>query len=183
MDEDEREKANSDKLKPIPIRDAVGEPRRHRSGASDASKSVSTSQAPGLRGQRARPEGPRGGRASYKKSEEDHRPRTRASAASVGDQPQRPQLEPTAVEDLPSRKFEDGGRKWIVRLLGMTSTGSLRDSGALLMHLGFYAADEPLVSHGAVLVPATSLKGISDLALSELLSEVRSAVPTNESSR
>ena len=176
MDQDEREKSGADKLKPIPIREAVGQPRPRPSGVSERSDGVSSSPAPGLRGQRERPEGPRGNTASPR-NEIRQRPRPQGkNVASEGDVPPRPPLEPTAVEDLPGRSFEHDGCEWIVRLCGMTSTGSVRDSGALLLHLVFYASDDPLVSCGDVLVPARSLEGIPDLALCELLSEARSAL-------
>jgi hypothetical protein len=182
MDQNDREKGNAEKLKPIPIREAVGEPRRRPTSESDVSHGVSSSPAPGLRGQRERPDGPRGKGASHKSEGLQRFPPQEKSPTSKDDEPPRPPLEPTAVEDLPGRSFEHDGCEWIVRLCGMTSTGSVRDSGALLLHLLFYAADDPLVACGEVLVPARSFEAMSELELSGLVSEAKSPATTNEPS-
>jgi hypothetical protein len=183
MDQNEREKGSAEKPKPIPIREAVGEPRPRPTGVSDVSQAESTSPAPGLRGQRERPGGPNWKGPSHKSEGPQRFSPQERSPASEGDEPPRPPLEPTAVEDFPGRSFEHEGCEWIVRLSGMTSTGSVRDSGTLLLHLLFYAADDPLVACGEVLVPGRSLEAISELELSELVSEARSAPTTNEPSR
>ena len=60
MDQDERKKDVAGKSKPIPIREAVGESGPRPSQKSDGAVNLPTSRAPGLRGQRERPEGPRG---------------------------------------------------------------------------------------------------------------------------
>ena len=67
MDQDARNEDLSAKTKPIPIREAVGEPRPRPARRSDRAGNVPTSQAPGLRGQRERPEGPRGKRSPRKR--------------------------------------------------------------------------------------------------------------------
>ena len=63
MAQDERKKDVAGKAKPIPIREAVGEPGPGRAGNSDTKSSdtrggAPTPPAPGLRGQRKRPQGP-----------------------------------------------------------------------------------------------------------------------------
>jgi hypothetical protein len=57
-----------------------------------------------------------------------------------------------------------------------------QDPGALLMHLVFYSAADPLVGRGEVFTPADSLDGLPELRLSELLTAVESPPSTNESS-
>ena len=144
---------------------------------------VPTSRAPGLRGQRERPQGPRGKGASHKSERGRKRPADRRSAGSGRERPRRPPLEPTAIEDLPTRSFEHDGCEWIARLCGETTSGSVRDPGAPLMHLVFYKAAEPLVSCGEAVVPGRSLEEVPELRLSELVTEVGSAPSPNESSR
>ena len=181
MDQDESKTDVPGKPKPIPIREVVGEPTPRRDGKSRASSGVPTSQAPGLRGQRERPKGPRGKGASHKSGSSRRRRPDRKSARPSQERPQRPPLEPTPVEDLPSRSFEHEGCEWIVRLCGQTSTGSATDPGAPLIHLVFYAAADPLVAYGEVFVPANSLEGLSELRLRELLADIGLPVLTNES--
>ena len=67
MDQDERKKEVAGRPKPIPIRDAVGESEPRSVRGSDGKGNVPTSQAPGLRGQRERPEGPRAKGSSRKR--------------------------------------------------------------------------------------------------------------------
>ena len=96
------------------------------------------------------------------------------------EEPQRSQLRPTPLENLPYRSFEHDGCEWIVRLCGQASTGSAMDSGVPLMHLVFYAAADPSVACGDELVPGRSLEGLSELQLSDLLAKARSAPSPNE---
>ena len=84
-------------------------------------------------------------------------------------------LEPTAVEDLPSRQFTSDGIEWVVRLSGQTSTGRAADPGASLLHLTFYKAEHPLVVEGEALVPGESIDGLLDSSLSDVLSSARGA--------
>jgi hypothetical protein len=170
MDQDERKKDVKSKAKPIPIREAVGE------------GSAPTSQAPGLRGQRERPEGPRGKGPSRGRDRGRRDRPDRAAYASGGEETQRSQLEPTPLAELPHRSFEHDGCEWIVRLCGQTSTGSAIDPGAPVMHLFFYAAAEPSVACGDALVAGTSLEGLPELRLPELLVNARSTPLPNEKS-
>ena len=178
MDQDQRKKDVTGKTKPIPIREAVGEPSPRPDQRSDAPGSVPTSQAPGLRGQRGRPEGPRG-KGPSRRRESGRRSRPNR-VASGGKEPHRPQLAPTPLAELPHRTFEHDGGEWIVRLCGQTSTGSATDPGAPVMHLFFYTAADPSVACGDALVAGRSLEGLPELRLSELLAKVRSARPPNE---
>ena len=180
MDEDERKRDVRDKPKPIPIREAVGDSGPRPARKSDGVGTVPTSQAPGLRGQRERPEGPRGKGSSHKQDGRGRRRPDRKHAESGGEEPRRSQLEPTPLEDLPCRSFEHEGREWTVRLCGQTSTGSGMDPGASLLHLVFYAADEPPVACGDAMVPGKSLEDLSGLHLSDLLAKARSAPTPNE---
>ena len=189
MDQDGREsrdeprKAGADKPKPIPIRESVGETGPRPAGGSDARGNVPKSQAPGLRGQRERPQGPRGKGASRKSERSTKRRTHRRGEGSDREGAQRPPLQPTAIEDLPTRSFEHDGCEWIARLCGETTSGSVRDLGAPLMHLVFYRSAEPLVSCGEVVVPGRSLEELPELRLSELVTKVGSALSPNESSR
>lgn len=182
MDQDERKKDVAGEHKPIPIREAVGEPGPRPARKSDAAGNVPTSQAPGLRGQRERPEGPRG-KGSSRKREGDGRPRPHRKGAESGrEAPRRSQLEATPLENFPYRNFEYAGCEWIVRLCGQVSTGSAMDPGAPLMHLVFYTVADPSVACGDALVPGSSLEGLSELELPELLDRARSAPSLNEPS-
>lgn len=180
MDQDEAKKNVAGKPKPIPIREVVGAPEPRPAGRSDGTQDVPMSQAPGLRGQRERPEGPRGSGSSRKNEGGRMRRPDRRGAASGREEPRRPALERTPLEDAPSRRFEHDGCEWIVRLCGKTSTGSAMDPGAPLMHLVFYMAAEPLVACGDVLVTGKSLEGLSELRLPELLASVGSGRSPNE---
>ncbi len=175
MDQDEREKHKAGKPKPIPIRESVGQSGPRTAPKSQAASSVPSSQAPGLRGQRERPKGPRAKGASHRKDGGRRRRPDRKGAGPDGERPPRPPLEPTPLEDLPFRNFGHDGCEWIVRLCGQTSTGSDTDPGALLMHLVFYTAADPLVACGDVLVPGSSLQRLPELRLRELLSDLESA--------
>ena len=181
MDQDERKKEVAGRPKPIPIREAVGEPGPRPARGSDGTGNVPTSQAPGLRGQRERPEGPRGKGSSRKPKGGGRRRPDRTGAESGREQPPRSRLEPTPLENLPSRSFEHAGCEWIVRLCGQTSTGSAMDPGAPLMHLVFYTAADPSVACGEALVPGTSLEGLPQRQLPDLLAQARSAPLSNES--
>ena len=85
-------------------------------------------------------------------------------------------MEPTAVEDLPSRQFAGDGIEWIVRLTGQTSTGSASDPGAPLLHVTFYRADDPLAAVREALVPGSSIDDLFESDLNDLLSTAREAV-------
>ena len=180
MDQNEHKKDVTGKPKPIPIREAVGEPAPRSARELDAPGSVPMSQAPGLRGQRERPAGPRGkGPSRRRKGGRRNRPHG-GGVASVREEPQRPQLTPTPLAELPRRSFEHDGCEWIVRLFGETSTGSPMDPGAPLMHLCFYKAADPSVVCGDALVEGKSLGELPESRLPELLVKVRSAPPPNE---
>jgi hypothetical protein len=174
MDHDERDKAVSKSPRPIPIREAVGEPTPVPGRAKDG---ASASGAPGMRGQRERPRGPRGrGRNAPRQDNRRSRNNRRGSAAG-SEEPRRARLAPTPLEDLPHRTFEHDGSEWIVRLCGQTSTGSTVDPGAGLMHLSFYSATDPSVVCGDLLVPGKSLEELSEIQLPELLAFARSTPP------
>jgi hypothetical protein len=169
--------------KPIPIREAVEEGGPRPAGGSDVRPDVPAPQAPGLRGQRERPQGPRG-TAPLRRSDRGRRHgQDRQGASSDREKPDRPPLERTDLEDLPTRRFEHEGSEWIARLCGQATSGSVRDLGAPLMHLIFYTAADPLVSCGEAVVAGGSLEGLPELHLSELLAKVKSAPPANESGR
>ena len=176
MDQNER-KDVAGKPKPIPIREAVGEPAPRPARKSDAPDSEPTSQAPGLRGQRERPEGRRG-KGPSRRREGGRRSRPDGNGVAAGrEKTQRPQLVPTPLAELPHRSFEHDGCEWIARLCGQTSTGSAIDPGAPVMHLFFYTAADPSVACGDALVAGRSLEGLPELRLSEILAKVRSASP------
>ncbi len=179
MDQDERKKNVTGKPKPIPIREAVGEPAPRPARKSDPAGNVPTSQAPGLPGRRERP---RGTGSSPKRDGGGRRRPDRTGVESGRAEPQRSQLEPTPLERLPYRSFEHAGCEWIVRLCGQTSTGSAMDPGAPLMHLVFYKATNPSTACGEALVPGRSLEGLAELQLPDLLAKARSAPPPNKSS-
>lgn len=183
MDQHESEKDVAGNPKPIPIREVVGESEPRPAGRSNVTASAPTSQAPGLRGQRKRPEGPHRRGSSRKKERGQWRRPDRGGTSSGREEPKRSALEPTPLEDFPSRRFEHDGCEWIVRLCGQTSTGSVADPGAPLMHVVFYKAADPLVACGDVFVVGRSLEGLPELRLSELLAEVGSSSSPNESSR
>ena len=182
MDQDERKKEVAGRPKPIPIREAVGESEPRPVRGSDGKGNVPTSQAPGLRGQRERPEGPRAKGSSRKRRGGGRRQPDRMGAESGREDPPRSYMEPTPLENLPYRSFEHAGCEWIVRLCGQTSTGSVMDPGAPLMHLVFYTAADTSVACGEVLVPGRSLEGLPQLQLPDLLAQARSAPLSNESS-
>jgi hypothetical protein len=182
MDQDERKREVAGKTKPIPIREAVGEPGSRPARKSDGAGNVPASQAPGLRGQRERPEGPLGKGLSRKREGGGRRLPARKGAESGREERRRPQLEPTPLEDLPYRTFEHAGCEWIVRLCGQTSTGSAMDPGAPLMHLVFYKTTDPSTACGEALVPGSSLEGLPELRLPDLLGKARSAPSPNRSS-
>ena len=177
MDQDGPKKDAAGKPKPIPIREAVGEPGPRPARKSEAAGNVAASQAPGLRGQRERPEGPRGKSSSGNRAGGGGRRPDRKGAESDREEPKRTPLEPTPLEKLPYLSFEHAGCEWIVRLCGQTSAGSARDPGAPLMHLGFYTAADPSVAYGYILVPGSSLKGLSELQLPDLLAKAKIGAP------
>ncbi len=182
MDQNAHNEDVSAKTKPIPIREAVGEPRPRPARRSDRAGNVPTSQAPGLRGQRERPEGPRGKRSPRKREPGGGRRPDLKRTAPGNEKPRSAQLEPTSLKKLPFRSFEHAGCEWIVRLCGQTSTGSTMDPGVSLMHLVFYMAADPSVACGDVLVPGRSLEGIPPLQLPDLLAKARSSPSPNEAS-
>jgi len=180
MDENERKSDAAGKPKPIPIREVVGESSPRPAGRTDGPGSVPASQAPGLRGQRERPEGPRG-KGPSRRRERGRGSRPDGSGMAPGrEEPQRPQLAPTPLEELPHRNFEHDGCEWIVRLCGQASTGSAIEPGAPVMHLFFYKAADPDVACGDTLVAGRSLEGLPELRLLELLAGARSAPSANE---
>ncbi len=177
MDQNERKKDVTDRPKPIPIREAVGEPQTRPYRRPEVAGSLPTSQAPGLRGQRERPEGPRGkGRSRGGERGRRGQP-DRNKAPSGREELQRSQLEPTPLDKLPQRSFEHDGCEWIVRLLGQTSTGSAIDPGAPVMHLSFYSTADPSVACRDALVVGRSLEGLPQDRLPELFAEASSAPP------
>jgi len=183
MDKDESKEEVAGKAKPIPIREAVGEPGPRRAGnsgtkGSETQGNVPTPPAQAPRSEHERRDGPRGKRTSDGRG---HRP-DRKRAPSGGEERRRPPLQPTPLEDFPARSFEHDGCEWIVRLCGQASTGSARDPGAPLMHLAFYRATAPDTACGDLLETGRSLEGLSELRLSELLSSVRLAPSANDSS-
>jgi len=178
MDQTERKKYATGK--PIPIRDVVGESAPRPAGRTDEPGSVPGSQAPGLRGQRERPEGPRG-KGPSRRSEGGQGSRPAGNEMASGrEEPPRPQLVPTPLAELPHRSFEHDGCEWIVRLCGQASTGLATDPGAPVMHLFFYRAADPDVACGDALVVGRSLEGLPELRLPELLAGARSAPSANE---
>ncbi len=180
MDQNDLNKDVKGKPKPIPIREVVGEPAPRSAPKSDAPGSLPTSKAPGLRGQRERPAGPRGkGPSRRRKAGRNNRP-DRNRVTSGREEPQRPQLKPTPLTELPHRSFEYDGCEWIVRLCGQTSTGLAIDSGAPMMHLSFYTAADPSVACGDILTAGRSLEELPELLLSELLAKARSVAPLTE---
>lgn len=183
-DHNARETDGGNKPKPIPIREAVGGPGPRPSGRAQVRESSPTSRAPGLRGQRERPEGPRGKGASRNDERGRGRRPDRNGAASHREPTPRAPLERTALEDLPIRSFQHDGGEWLVRLGGRTATGSGRDPGAALLQLVFYTGVEPSVSCGEALVPGQSLEGLSEDRLAELLATMtRPVLRSNETSR
>ena len=182
MDQTARKKDATGKPKPIPIREVVGESAPRPAEGTDGPGSVPASQAPGLRGQRERPKGPRG-KGSSRRSEGGRGSRPDGSGMAPGrEEPQKPQLVPTPFAELPHRSFEHDGCEWIVRLCGQTSTGSAIDPGAPVMHLFFYKAADPDVACGDTLVAGRSLEGLPELRLPELLAGARPAPSANETS-
>jgi len=182
MDQTERKKDATGKPKPIPIREVVGESAPRPAGRTDRPDSVPASQAPGLRGQRERPEGPRG-KGPSRRSEDGRGSGPDGNGMAPGDaQPQRPQLVPTPLAELPHRSFEHDGCEWIVRLCGQASTGSATEPGASVMHLFFYKAADPNVACGDTLVAGRSLEGLPEIRLPEILAGARSASSANETS-
>ena len=182
MDQNERKKDVAGKAKPIPIREALGEPAPRPSRKSEGPGSAPSSQPPGLRGQRERPRGPRGkGPSSAREGGRRSRPEGKGISTGL-EAPHRPQLAPTPLAELPHRSFEHEGCEWIVRLCGQTSTGAAIDPGAPVMHLFFYTAADPAVARGDALVAGRSLEGLPELRLCELLANVRSSPLANEMS-
>ena len=182
MDQTERNKDATGKPKPIPIREVVGESAPRAAGGTDGPGAVPASQAPGLRGQRERPDGPRG-KGSSRRSGGGRGSRPDGNRTVSGrEEPQRTQLIPTPLAELPHRSFEHDGCEWIVRLCGQTSTGLVIDPGAPVMHLFFYKAAEPDVACGDTLVTGRSLEELPEFQLPELLAGARSAPSANETS-
>ena len=180
MDQTERKKDATGKPKPISIRKVVGESAPRPAGGTDGPGAVPASQAPGLRGQRERPDGPRG-KGSSRRSGGGRGSRPDGKGTALGrEEPQRTQLVPTPLAELPHRSFEHDGCEWIVRLRGQASTGSAIDPGAPVMHLFFYKAADPDVACGETLVAGRSLEGLPELRLPELLAGARSAPSANE---
>ena len=182
MDQTGRNKDATGKPKPIPIREVVGESAPRPVEGTEGPGGVPASQAPGLRGQRERPKGPRG-KGSSRRSKGGRGSRPDGSGMAPGrEEPQKPQLVPTPLAELPHRSFEHDGCEWIVRLCGQTSTGSAIDPGAPVMHLFFYKAADPDVACGDTLVAGRSLEGLPELRLPELLAGARPAPSANETS-
>lgn len=101
---------------------------------------------PGLRGQKPRPR-------SAGRPQRERRPEGALDGGTRGPTPVREAMDavPPAIgsaspTELPSRTFragEDEDEEWIVRLSGVTVTGLPTDTGAPLVHLTFFRAEEP----------------------------------------
>ena len=175
MDGSDRTTEEGKGPKPTPIREVVGQPRPSSPRPARASGAGAPPERPdpGMRGQRERPRGPRDkGRSRGGGRGRDRRGPTPVPAREALEGQA---LEPTAVEDLPSLQFTSEGVEWIVRLSGQTSTGSAPDPGASLLHLTFYRAADPLVAEREALFPGTSIDGLSESMLNNLLSSAGEA--------
>ncbi len=176
MDREDRNREDRDS-KPTPVREAVegsrpDPPARARDSGTPPSRAWSP---PGMRGQRERPRGP-GGQG---RSRGPGRPRSRSreGLVSAREALEGPSLEPTRVEDLPSRKFDKEGQDWIVRLAGRTTTGSATDSGAPLLHLIFFRAGERSVPIRETLAVGDSLDALGEDRLALLFDSARPVTP------
>lgn len=82
------------------------------------------------------------------------------------------------TESLPARRFlagEEEEEEWIVRITGRTVSGTPPDTGAPLMELSFYRADEPDVPRRQLLTVERDLELYYDEDLGELLERARPA--------
>ncbi len=175
MDGSDRTTGEEKGPKPTPIREVVGEPRPSAPRRPDESRAEVPSEhpAPGMRGQRERPRGPRDDGRSRGRGR--GRGKGRPTPVPAREALDRQALEPTAVDDLPSRQFTSEGVEWIVRLSGRTSAGSASDAGAPLLHLTFYRADNPLVAEREALIPGASMEGLFESELNNVLSSAGQA--------
>ncbi|NIR80367.1 MAG: hypothetical protein GWM92_16550 [Gemmatimonadetes bacterium] len=76
---------------------------------------------------------------------------------------------------LPARRFLVGEEEWIARITGRTVSGTRPDTGAPLMELSFYRADEPDDPRRHVLTVERDLDHFYDEDLGELLERARPA--------
>jgi hypothetical protein len=144
--------------KPTPIRDVVGE-------------SGTTPKRPSEEGPERREPG---------RGQRQERP-ARSSPLSVRDTVDGAAHEPTAVQELPSCHFEVEGVKWIARLSGRASTGSVPNQGAPLLHLTFFKSADPLVAVVETLLPGESFDQLFEADLSEVLATARAVPRLNQS--
>lgn len=160
--------------RPTPIRDAVGGGRaseKRRGGRApkdrrDSGPAEQRASSPGLRGQKARPEGPRGARGPGTKGKRTRPvPARAATAGSV--------REPTPMADLPAQTFEAEGSSWIARLTGRTVSGAGAVSGAPLLELTFCRADAPTQPVRRTLTVGRSLEEVDAATLPGLLASAR----------
>ena len=176
MDREDQKREDRDS-KPTPAREVKEGSRPDSQGRARGAGAPASpaSSAPGLRGQRERPRGPGGQGRSRGRG----RPRSRSREGLVPAREalERPCLESTRVEDLPSRKFDKEGRDWIVRLAGRTTTGSASDTGAPLLHLLFCSAGEPSVPIRETLSVGDSLDALGEDQLALLFESARLSTP------
>ncbi len=129
-------------------------------------EAVGDSGAPGLRGQKERPAGPKPTGGARK----DRKPRppvsARVSVEGAGSQP-------TPPEELPSKTFSAGGVEWIVRLSGKALAGSMSRSRAPLLELTFYRPEAPSSAVRRALTVGRSLDGLAEESLPGLLHGAR----------
>lgn len=147
--------------------------------ADDASKPISIRDAmppPGLRGQKPRPQSPsRGKRERRPEGALDGGTRQPTPVREVMDVVPA-EIGPASPTALPSRRFEVGDEEWIVRLSGSTVTGLPADTGAPLMHLTFFRADDPETPVRAALGVGETLDALGE---EELRDRLRRAHPVD----
>ena len=175
MDANDRTNEEKSGPQPTPIREVVGaSPPLHPPRAEEALPEGATQKrAAGMRGQRERP----------KEARDKGRPAPRPARQALEGQA----AEPASEEDLPSCQFVSEGVEWIVRLSGRTSTGSVSDRGAPLLHLTFFRAEDPLVAVHEALLPGDSIDHLFEVDMNEVLAGAREVSvpeqPTEASSR
>ena len=175
MDGSDRRSGEGKGPKPTPIREVVGEPRPSSPRRPDESRGGALPEhpAPGMRDQRERRRGQRDEGRSRGRGR--GRGKGRPTPVPARDALDGQAVEPTAVDDLPSRQFTSEGVEWIVRLSGQTSAGSASDAGTPLLHLTFYRAGNPLVAEREALCPGRSMEGLFESDLNNLLSSAKEA--------
>jgi hypothetical protein len=87
----------------------------------------------------------------------------------------RQSLSPTPIQSLPFRKFDGDGSEWIVRLSGRASVGSRGDTGAQLLHLTFFRAEDPSVAARQSVAVGKTIEDFPEDRLRELLGSARPA--------